>query len=133
MKYLLDTCVVSDFIKGELGTLTRIKKTPPSDIVISTISVMELQYGLMLNPARAVKIREIIHDFLAVIHVIDFNQGDAREAAIARSFLKQAGCLIGSYDILLAGTALNRKLILVSANLKEFNRIEGLNLENWRN
>ena len=49
MRYLLDTCIISDFIKGEVGT-TRLKQTPPSDIAVSAITVMELNYGLAINP-----------------------------------------------------------------------------------
>lgn len=132
MKYLLDTCVISDFIKGEHNTLRRIKQLSPSNIAVSSITVMEIQYGLALNPKRASEIRPIIHDFFLPIHILDFNQEDATQAAVIRALLKQQGTPIGSYDILLAGAALNRKLILVSSNIKEFNRIEGLKLENWR-
>jgi tRNA(fMet)-specific endonuclease VapC len=56
MRYLLDPCVISDFIKGEAGTLARFKQTPPVDVAISAITVMELRYGLALNPQRAQKI-----------------------------------------------------------------------------
>lgn len=132
MKYLLDTCVVSDFIKGERGTLEKMKAVLPSDVAISTITIMEIQYGLMLNPSRAQSIRTTLRDFISAVHILDFNREDARDAAMIRSILKQQGRLIGSYDILLAGTALNRKLILITANTKEFNRVDGLVLENWR-
>lgn len=132
MKYLLDTCAVSDFIKGETGTLENIKKISPSDIAISTITVMEMHYGLALNPLRAQKIRNMIHDFLESINILEFNENDAKEAAILRALLRQQGSTIGSYGILLAGAACNRKLTLVSANTKEFERIESLSLINWR-
>jgi tRNA(fMet)-specific endonuclease VapC len=46
MRYLLDTCVISDFIKGEPDTQTQLKQTPPIDIAVSVITVMELRYGL---------------------------------------------------------------------------------------
>jgi tRNA(fMet)-specific endonuclease VapC len=55
MRYLLDTCVISDFIKGEPGTQTRIRQTPPTDIAVSIVTVMELRYGLLLNAQRAQK------------------------------------------------------------------------------
>jgi hypothetical protein len=55
MRYLLDTCVISDFIKGEAGTTARLRQTPPVDIAISAVTVMELRYGLALNPQRAQK------------------------------------------------------------------------------
>jgi len=132
MKYLLDTCVISDFIKGEPKTLTRLKNVSPTDIAVSSITVMEIEYGLALNPKLAKKIKTIVMDFLSAVTVLNFNSDDARAAAIIRAILKQQGCPIGSYDILLAGTALNYKLIFVSANTKEFSRVAGIQLENWR-
>ncbi len=47
MRYLLDTCVVSDFVKGEPNTLKRLKAIAPSQIAISSITAMELRYGLV--------------------------------------------------------------------------------------
>lgn len=132
MKFLLDTCVISDFVKGESNTLRKIKQLSPSDIAISTISVMEIQYGLGINSKRAEAIRSIIHDFLSPIHVLDFSFEDAKQAAMIRDLLKQQGTPIGSYDVLLAGTAVSRKLILVSANENEFRRVGNLHFENWR-
>lgn len=132
MKYLLDTCVISDFVKGERATLLKVKEISPSDISISSITIMEIQYGLALNPSRAKLLRPIIHDFIQSINVLEFSQDDARETSMIRALLKQQGKPIGSYDILLAGTALNRKLTMVSANTAEFERVEGLALENWR-
>jgi tRNA(fMet)-specific endonuclease VapC len=60
MSYLLDICVISDFIKGEAGTTARLKQTPPADIAISAITVMELRYGLAINPQRAQKVEPAI-------------------------------------------------------------------------
>lgn len=132
MKYLLDTCVVSDFVKGDSRTLAHIKHYSPSEIAISSITLHEIQYGLALDPKRAAKISGIIQDFLMPIRILDFSQGDAKLAAIIRAHLKQGGCPIGSYDILIAGAAMNHKLILVTSNLREFSRLDDLKLENWR-
>jgi tRNA(fMet)-specific endonuclease VapC len=131
MRYLLDTCVISDFVKGDKNTLNRIKNTSPSELAVSTITVMEIHYGLALNPKYSV-IKPIIRDFIADVHLLSFTQEDAFHAATQRALLKKQGCPIGSYDILISGTALNHKLILVSSNIKEFNRISGLKFENWR-
>lgn len=60
MRYLLDTCVISDFIKGDIGTTTRFKQASPIDIAISAVTVMELRYGLALNPQRAQKVEPAI-------------------------------------------------------------------------
>lgn len=132
MKYLLDTCAISDFIKREPNTFQRMKQTPPSDIAISSITVMEIQYGLALNPARADAIRSVIHDFFNAVHILPFNSDDANQAAILRALLKRQGTPIGSYDILLAGTALAKQLIFITSNTSEFNRIDGLRVQNWR-
>ncbi|MFN7096240.1 MAG: type II toxin-antitoxin system VapC family toxin [Gammaproteobacteria bacterium] len=132
MKYLLDTCVISDFIKGDPGTLNTLKATSPSEIGVASVTVMELQYGLFLHPVKAKIIRPIITNFLASIVIFDFDKNDAQHAAEVRAELKHKGQPIGPYDILLAGMALNRNLILVSANISEFKRIEKLKLVNWR-
>lgn len=132
MKFLLDTCVVSDFVKGEPNTLHHIKATSPADIALSSITIMEIYYGLALNPKHAKKIQSVIMDFLASVTILEFNRDDAEQAAMLRSSLKQQGCPIGSYDILLAGTAINRRLIFVTANTNEFKRIKHLSLLNWR-
>lgn len=133
MKYLLDTCVISDFVKGDTNTLSHVKSVSPSQMCVSTITIMEIQYGLCLNPSRAGKIKPLIDSFLKVIHILEFDRNDAIQASNLRASLKKQGSPIGSYDILLAGTAFQRNLILVSANVKEFSRINGLSLENWRN
>ncbi|WP_242053475.1 hypothetical protein [Nostoc parmelioides] len=60
MGYLLDTCVISDFVKGEENTLKRFKASTPSDIFISSLTVMEVKYGSAINPLRAIKIQSLI-------------------------------------------------------------------------
>jgi tRNA(fMet)-specific endonuclease VapC len=132
MNYLLDTCVISDFIRGEKNTLARLKSVSPNHIAVSSITVMEIEYGLALNLSLAKKIRPVIHAFLESINILAFNSDDAKAAALIRAMLKEQGTPIGSYDILLAGCAMNHNLTFVSANIKEFIHIKTLTLENWR-
>ncbi len=132
MKYLLDTCVISDFVKGELNTQQRIKHAQPAELAISSISIMEIQHGLMLNHQRAKKIGNIIDEFISCINHLNFTIADAHYAAIIRTHLHTRGTPIGAYDILLAGTALANDLIFVTSNIKEFARVPKLHLENWR-
>jgi tRNA(fMet)-specific endonuclease VapC len=108
------------------------KNTPPYELAVSSITVMEIQYGLLLNTERKRKIETVIHDLISTITTLDYNAGDAAETASIRALLKKQGQPIGSYDILLAGVALNHQLILGSSNMKEFNRIPDLKIENWR-
>jgi tRNA(fMet)-specific endonuclease VapC len=132
MRYLLDTCVISDFIKGELGTQARLKQTPPTDIAVSVITVMELRYGLLINPEHAQKVEPAISSFLASITIVSFGNAEAEQAAQIRATLKTQGQPIGAYDVLIASTALQHNLLMVTANQREFDRVSGLQTENWR-
>jgi len=132
MKYLLDTCVISDFIKGQPDVLYRLKSEQPKDLVISSVTLMEIKYGLALNPARAKKISSIIHALLETIHIIPYEQKDADATATIRAHLKNEGKPIGPYDVMIAGCALSHHLTMVTSNMKEFNRVAGLSLEDWR-
>lgn len=88
MRYLLDTCVISDFIKGETGTKVRLKQTSPVDIAVSAITVMELHYGLALNLQRAQKIEPAIASFLTSVTILPFGTVEAEQAAQIRAILK---------------------------------------------
>jgi len=131
MKYLLDTCIVSYFVKGEKNVLNHIKSTSPKDIYISSITLMEIEFGLLLNPTRTKKLKPIIESFIENINILPFHDKDAICAANVRVALQKKGNLIGAYDILLAGSALHHGLIFVTANIKEFERVSGLLIENW--
>lgn len=132
MHYLLDTCVISDFIKGELGTQSRIKHMLPADIIISVVTVMELRYGLLLNPQRTQRMEPIINRLLDSITILPLNISESEKAAEIRAVLKTQGQPIGAYDVLIAATALQHQLIMVTANQREFDRVPGLETENWR-
>ncbi|HOW75037.1 MAG TPA: type II toxin-antitoxin system VapC family toxin [Candidatus Competibacteraceae bacterium] len=132
MKYLLDTCTVSDFVKGQAGVLSRIKATAPPLIAISSITRMEIEWGLLLNPARARKLAPILNTFLDSITTLSFDEADAQAAAGVRAALQRQGQPIGAYDVLIAGCGLARGLIVVTSNVSEFQRVSGLIVENWR-
>jgi len=132
IRYLLDTCVISDFIKGEPETTAKLKKTAPADIAISSITVMELRYGLVINPQRAQKIEPTISSFLSSVTTLPFNTAEAEQAAQIRAALKSQGQPIGAYDALIAATALQHNLIMITTNQREFERVPGLQIENWR-
>lgn len=132
MAYLLDTCVISDFIKGEPNTLTRLRSTPPAQIFISALTLMELRYGLLLNPAKARTLQPMIESLVNTITILSFDADAASHAAHIRSSLKTQGTPIGAYDLLIGATATVHGLTLVTANVREFSRIPGLTIENWR-
>lgn len=132
MTYLLDTCTVSDFVKGEPNTLVRIRSISPSEVFISVITLMEIQYGMAINPKSVSKIRQVIENFLDSIIILPFSNKEALEAASIRSILKTQGTPIGYYDLLIAATAKVNQLSIVTSNVREFERIPELKVLNWR-
>jgi tRNA(fMet)-specific endonuclease VapC len=132
MRYLLDTCTVSDFVKGVPAVLRRVQQTEPALLSVSVITRMEIDFGLALHPERARKFVPLLNDFFSVVPTLDFQPADAEAAASLRASLRKQGRTIGAYDVLIAGMALSRGLIVVTSNTGEFERITGLQHENWR-
>lgn len=132
MKYLLDTCTISDFVKGQPKVLARIKATPPNLLAVSALTAMEIGYGLALNGERARKLAAVLQGFFSVVPTIAFDQADAQAAAGIRAALKLIGQPIGAYDVLTAGMGLARGLIVVTSSIAEFNRVGGLQVQDWR-
>lgn len=132
LRYLLDTNVISDFVRGEEAVLARMRATHPDQIAVSSVTVMEILYGLALAPARARRLQPVVDAILGAVQLLPLSVEDARASAAVRASLRRRGRPIGPYDILLAGTALARGLRFVTANGKEFSRVSGLTIENWR-
>lgn len=132
MTYLLDTCVLSDFARGEAGTLARLKEASPAQICVSAISVMEVEYGLSLDAQRAGTLAPIMRAILGAVRILPYGAEDARASASLRAALEKKGQPIGAYDVLIAGSALSRGLVVVTSSVREFGRISTLRVENWR-
>jgi tRNA(fMet)-specific endonuclease VapC len=129
--YLLDTCILSLFARGNPAVLGHIKASNPDDIAVSSVTLMEIEYGLALNPGRAQKLRPILDAFFSSVHLLTYAREDAKATAAVRATLRAIGTPIGPYDIMLAGCGLARGLTFVTANSREFSRVSGLALEDW--
>lgn len=132
MRYLLDTTVLSDFTRGQPAVLARLKATRKGDVAICTVTAMEIEYGLRLNPVRTRKIEPMLRELLQDLQVLAYEREDALTTAALRAALSRRGMPIGPYDLMIAGTALRRGLVMVTSNSGEFGRIDGLVLEDWR-
>lgn len=130
MLYLLDTNTCIDLMRNRATVLQRIAKVSPADCVDSTISIYELYTGVA-RCARPVEERGKVDRLLAAIQTVLFDIDAAQQAARIRTHLQSQGQPIGPYDLLIAGHALSLKLVLVSANAKEFARVPGLVGESW--
>lgn len=131
MRYLLDTNICIYLIKKHpREVLIHFKKHSPRDVGISIITVFELDYGV--NKSRFQKhSREALDKFLMPLNILSLDRSSAREAAEIRVELEAKGRPIGPYDLLIAGIARSRNLIVVTNNAKEFGRVKGLSHENW--
>lgn len=132
MNYLLDTCVVSDFFKKIPVVVQHFEAVSPEKIHISSITLMEIEYGLRLNPERENKIRPIWKALLNYIKVVPYSSKCAMTTASIRAILKNRGLSIRPYDALLGGTSLAHEMIMVTSNMSEFKRIPELTIEDWR-
>lgn len=128
--YVLDTNTVIHFFKGLGQVPARVLATPPRILAIPAVVLYELEVGIAgsSSPARR---RAQLEQLLALIEVLPFGPSEARIAARIRADLETAGTPIGPIDNLIAGTALRHGATLVTRNLREFQRIAGLTVEDW--
>jgi len=132
MRYLLDTDICIYLIKKKPhSVIQELSKLATSDIALSTVTLFELKFGVE-NSHQRERAASALQDFIAPIqHVLPLDVRAASGAAKIRADLKRQGTPIGPYDLLIAAIACSNDLILVSNNIREFQRIDGLKLENW--
>ena len=131
MNYMLDTNIIAYAINQRPEhVFRRMMAHQPEELCISAITMAELEYGAA-NSSRPNQNRLALMTFLARIQVVPFDSEAAREYGEIRFSLKKTGNLIGANDLLIAAHAKSLGLILVTNNTREFERVEGLALENW--
>lgn len=134
MTYLLDTNIVSHFVRASSPELTRrILESEADSLCISTISAGELLYGLGRLPAsrRAQTLRHQLEAVFKAIAVVPLPAEAASHYGTARAALEKAGRPIGANDLWIAAHALADGLTLVTNNTREFKRVKGLMVEDW--
>lgn len=129
-RYLLDTNAVIALLNNKNSLLAqRVRSHQPIEVCISSIIVHELFYG-------AFKSQRSTHNVALVdslqFEVLEFDKEDARQAGQIRAALALKGTPIGPYDVLIAGQAKARDMILVTHNIEEFSRVRNLIIENWQ-
>ncbi|HBD95789.1 MAG: twitching motility protein PilT [Spirochaetes bacterium GWF1_31_7] len=129
--YLLDTNICIFAInKRPLHVIEIIKDKLKSGIYISSLTVAELEYGVE-NSQYIEDNRIALLKFLSIFNIINFDDMDAEPYGKLKTRLKKTGKIIGPIDMLLAAQAISKHLILVTNNVDEFTRIEGLTIEDW--
>ena len=129
MRYALDTNACIALLNDTSPVLSaRVRAHPPAEIGLPAPVVFELYYGAYKS-TQAKRSLELLAEM--AFETVPFDAADARVAGSIRNQLEAVGRPIGPYDILIAGQALARRLILVTANTREFQRVGGLDCENW--
>ena len=130
LRWLLDTNLCIRVLRDRPAGLRERFNREADALCISTIVLTELLYGAEKS-ARPAENRRAVEQFAARLTLLPFDDAAAAHAANIRATLERQGLPIGGYDVLIAGHALSRGLVVVTGNLREFNRVEGLRSEDW--
>ena len=132
MMYLLDTNTVSDYLKGNPAVLNNLKRHHRSLVAISSITKYELFYGLLKNPQAHKKYGQQLRLLFKQAQTLVFDEESALLAAEIKQDLTQKGEPIGDCDTMIASIGLQHKTIVVTNNVKHFQRVRDLMVINWR-
>ncbi|MGO9544372.1 MAG: type II toxin-antitoxin system tRNA(fMet)-specific endonuclease VapC [Rhodomicrobium sp.] len=130
LRYMLDTNLCIRVLRDRPEALRERFNSEADGLCISTIILTELLHGAAKS-ARPERNRLEVERFAARLEVLPFDLAAAGHAAEIRAKLERQGQSIGGYDVLIAGHARSRGLVVVTGNLGEFDRVEGLRCEDW--
>jgi tRNA(fMet)-specific endonuclease VapC len=129
--YLLDTNACIRILNNSSTALVScLREHSPGDIYLCSVVKAELTYGAFHSARPAENLRLLDHFFEPFIS-LPFDDPCSQVYGRLRSDLARIGEPIGPNDLMIAAIALANKLILVTANTREFGRVAGLTLENW--
>lgn len=132
MRYLLDTNICIYAMKHHPSVLRRMQQARHEGLCVSAIVAAELAFGVARSATEhREKNQAALKRFLAAISVQPWPSDAIWVYGEQRQMLKQAGTPIGEFDLLIAAHARTQGLTLVTNNTREFERIQGLTLENW--
>ena len=130
LKYMLDTNICIYVNKNRPPEIREAFNRHADQICISSVTWGELVYGAE-HSAKPEENLSVIEGMSARLEVLAFETHDANHFGQIRSELYRIGNPIGPYDMMIAGHARARGLVLVTNNLREFERVPGLRTENW--
>lgn len=126
--YMLDTCICVDYLRAKNEKLLRRVREYSHEVSISAIVAAELFHGAY----HSKRIQENLRDTIELIlnfDVVPFGEAEAKAYGQILDSLERKGQVIGNNDMLIAATALIRNATLVTNNIREFSRIDGLKLD----
>ena len=136
MTYILDTNAVIAVLKNQPASVRhrlRRARFEGASIAVSSVVLYELWYGVARSEHRRENAERLRVFLSADVGVLCFDEEDARAAGDLRASLESAGTPIGPYDLLIATQALRLGATMVTANVSEFGRVDGLSWQDWTN
>jgi tRNA(fMet)-specific endonuclease VapC len=130
LQYMLDTNICIHVLKNRPEKLRERFNRLAEQLCISTITLAELSYGVEKSSRRDDN-RQAVDHFAARLDVLPFSAVAAIHYGQVRAALEAAGRPIGAHDMLIGAHARSAGMIVVTNNLREFERIPGLRTENW--
>ena len=133
--FMLDTDTCIFLMRGESPALAaKVQSVPLQQQVMSAVTFAELTYGVQASAAAKRKQNQSVLDSL-VLHlaVLDWPQDAAKHYAEIRTDLKKRVAQLGAADLMIAAHARAMGAIVVTNNVKDFDRVKGLEVENWTN
>lgn len=128
--WMLDTNALSELIRNPQGPLTRRLAAQSHDAACTSIvAACELRFGARRKGSATLTQR--VEQLLDALAVLPFDEPADEHYADIRTALERAGTPIGSHDLVIAAQARSRGLTLVTHNLREFQRVPGLQTEDW--
>ncbi|MEM9775201.1 MAG: type II toxin-antitoxin system VapC family toxin [Chloroflexota bacterium] len=129
--YILDTNICIYIIRQRpMAVLEKFEEIPADELAISVVTYAELQYGVDKSSSKQFN-QNILDQFVNRLNILSWDRPAAREYGLIRSSLEAQGTPIGPLDLLIAAHAISQVATLVTNNLREFERVSDLKLENW--
>ncbi len=129
MKYLLDSNICIHFFRGKYSIIEKLNEVGIESCAISEITLAELVFGAekSTNPKKNHKLIEKFIGQLSILPIFDAIPIYGKEKAR----LQSEGKLISDFDLFIGCTSIENNLIMVTENIKEFERIKSIKIENW--
>ncbi len=129
MKYLLDTNICVHFFRGKFNLIDRLKQVGIENCAISEMTLAELVFGAenSLTPQKNHNIIDQFSEQVTILPILDSIKLYGKEKAR----LRKSGIMIGDFDLFIGCTAVQKELIMVTENTREFERISNIKIENW--
>ena len=128
--FVLDTNTIIYLLKKRKRVVDNFRIVRPESIFVPTVVLYELQVNLAKTGFPRKKVQQL-DEMMEILNLAVFDESAAIAASLIRASLEGLGRPIGPIDVLIAGTAISLDATLVTHNMGEFSRVEGLNLADW--